>query len=66
MLPEKRYLSIPSVFEKAGFVEAARRSKSRPIMRYYTAHANKQWRFVVVLEEPSQQLLMPVPAKRPV
>lgn len=29
------WTGIPSSFEKAGFVEAARRSKSRPIMRYY-------------------------------
>ena len=29
------WTGIPSSFENAGFVEAARRSKSRPIMRYY-------------------------------
>ena len=29
------WTGIPSSFEKAGFSEAARRSKSRPIMRYY-------------------------------
>ncbi len=29
------WTGIPSAFEKAGFTEAARRSKSRPIMRYY-------------------------------
>ncbi len=29
------WTGIPSAFEKAGFKEAARRSKSRPIMRYY-------------------------------
>jgi len=31
------WTGIPSAFVKAGFVEAARRSKSRPIMRYYLA-----------------------------
>lgn len=29
------WTGIPSSFEKAGFTEAARRSKSRPIMRFY-------------------------------
>lgn len=29
------WTGIPSAFEKAGFEEAARRSKTRPIMRYY-------------------------------
>lgn len=29
------WTGIPSSFEKAGFTEAARRSNSRPIMRYY-------------------------------
>ena len=29
------WTGIPSAFTKAGFVEAARRSKVRPIMRYY-------------------------------
>lgn len=29
------WTGIPTAFEKAGFVEAAKRSKSRPIMRYY-------------------------------
>ena len=29
------WMGIPSAFEKAGFEIAARRSKSRPIMRYY-------------------------------
>jgi GNAT superfamily N-acetyltransferase len=29
------WTGIPSAFEKAGFKEAARRSKSRPIMRFY-------------------------------
>jgi GNAT superfamily N-acetyltransferase len=29
------WTGIPSAFEKAGFKESARRSKSRPIMRYY-------------------------------
>ncbi|SYZ73241.1 GNAT family acetyltransferase [Candidatus Zixiibacteriota bacterium] len=29
------WTGIPSAFEKAGFAEAARRSKSRPIMRVY-------------------------------
>lgn len=29
------WTGIPSAFEKAGFVLAARRSRSRPIMRYY-------------------------------
>jgi GNAT superfamily N-acetyltransferase len=29
------YTGFPSVFEKAGFVEAARRSPSKPIMRYF-------------------------------
>jgi GNAT superfamily N-acetyltransferase len=29
------WTGIPSAFEKAGFVEVARRSKSRPILRYY-------------------------------
>ncbi len=29
------WTGIPSAFEKAGFEEAARRSRSRPIMRYY-------------------------------
>lgn len=29
------WTGIPSAFEKAGFKEAARRSKSRPVMRYY-------------------------------
>jgi hypothetical protein len=29
------WTGIPSAFEKAGFKEAARRSKTRPIMRYY-------------------------------
>jgi hypothetical protein len=29
------WTGIPSSFEKAGFTEAARRSPSRPIMRYY-------------------------------
>ena len=29
------WTGIPSVFEKAGFVVAARRSQSKPIMRYY-------------------------------
>lgn len=29
------WTGMPSAFTKAGFVEAARRSKSRPIMRYY-------------------------------
>jgi GNAT superfamily N-acetyltransferase len=29
------WTGIPSAFIKAGFVEAARRSKTRPIMRYY-------------------------------
>ena len=29
------WTGIPSAFEKAGFTEAARRSKSRPIMRYH-------------------------------
>ena len=28
------WTGIPSAFEKAGFIEVARRSKSRPIMRY--------------------------------
>jgi len=30
------WTGFPSVFEKAGFVVAERRSKSKPIMRYYT------------------------------
>ncbi|TGE31073.1 GNAT family N-acetyltransferase [Desulfosporosinus sp. Sb-LF] len=34
------WTGIPSVFERAGFVEVERRSKSKPIMRYYTVHAN--------------------------
>lgn len=29
------WTGIPSAFEKAGFKEAARRSKTRPVMRYY-------------------------------
>ncbi|MDP3580843.1 MAG: GNAT family N-acetyltransferase [Ignavibacteria bacterium] len=29
------WTGIPASFEKAGFVEVARRSKARPIMRYY-------------------------------
>lgn len=29
------WTGIPSAFEKAGFVEVARRSRTRPIMRYY-------------------------------
>lgn len=29
------WTGIPSVFEKTGFVVAARRSQSKPIMRYY-------------------------------
>ena len=29
------WTGIPSAFEKAGFIEVTRRSKSRPIMRYY-------------------------------
>jgi GNAT superfamily N-acetyltransferase len=29
------YTGFPSVFEKAGFVESARRSRSKPILRYY-------------------------------
>ena len=29
------WTGIPSAFEKAGFKEAARRSRTRPIMRYY-------------------------------
>ena len=29
------WTGIPSAFEKAGFTEIARRSKTRPIMRYY-------------------------------
>ena len=29
------WTGFPSAFEKAGFVEAARRSKTRPIMRFY-------------------------------
>jgi GNAT superfamily N-acetyltransferase len=33
------WTGIPSAFKKAGFVEAARRSKSRPIMRYYIKKA---------------------------
>jgi hypothetical protein len=33
--PVSSYMGIPSVFEKAGFVECARPSKSRVIMRYY-------------------------------
>jgi GNAT superfamily N-acetyltransferase len=28
------WTGIPSAFEKAGFIETARRSKTRPIMRY--------------------------------
>lgn len=31
------WTGIPSAFEKAGFVVAERRSKSKPIMRYYVA-----------------------------
>jgi len=33
--PAFAWTGIPSSFEKAGFIEAERRSKSRPIMRYY-------------------------------
>jgi GNAT superfamily N-acetyltransferase len=33
--PVSSFMGIPSVFEKAGFVECARPSKSRVIMRYY-------------------------------
>jgi GNAT superfamily N-acetyltransferase len=33
--PVSSYMGIPSVFEKVGFVECARPSKSRVIMRYY-------------------------------
>jgi GNAT superfamily N-acetyltransferase len=33
------WTGIPSAFKKAGFKEAARRSKSRPIMRYYVERA---------------------------
>ncbi|OLN26369.1 GNAT family N-acetyltransferase [Desulfosporosinus metallidurans] len=33
------WTGIPSAFEKAGFVEVERRSKSKPIMRYCTVHA---------------------------
>lgn len=29
------YTGFPAVFEKAGFVESARRSETKPIMRYY-------------------------------
>ena len=29
------WTGIPSAFEKAGFKEAARRSKTRPVMRYF-------------------------------
>lgn len=29
------YTGFPSVFEKAGFIEADRRSPSKPLMRYY-------------------------------
>lgn len=35
------WTGIPSSFELAGFVEVERRSKSKPIMRYYTIHADK-------------------------
>ncbi len=34
------WTGIPSAFERAGFVEVARRSKSKPIMRYYIGQAN--------------------------
>jgi GNAT superfamily N-acetyltransferase len=33
--PVSSYMGVPSVFEKAGFVECARPSKSKVIMRYY-------------------------------
>jgi GNAT superfamily N-acetyltransferase len=32
------YTGLVSAFEKAGFVEVARRSATRPIMRYYVKH----------------------------
>lgn len=34
------WTGIPSAFVKAGFVEVERRSKLKPMMRYYTVHAN--------------------------
>jgi len=33
---------IPSAFERAGFVVAERRSRTRPIMRYYIRHGDAQ------------------------
>ena len=35
LLPYERYMGIQSTFERAGFVEVARRSERRPIMRCY-------------------------------
>lgn len=34
------YMGLPSAFIKAGFVEEARRSEKRPIMRYYIQEKN--------------------------
>jgi GNAT superfamily N-acetyltransferase len=35
------WTGIPSAFEKAGFTEATRRSKARPLMRYYLKKEKK-------------------------
>lgn len=39
------WTGMPSAFEKAGFVVAERRSKSKPIVRYHTVHSLIDWRF---------------------
>ncbi|KLU62938.1 hypothetical protein CEB3_c06900 [Peptococcaceae bacterium CEB3] len=38
------WTGIPSAFQKTGFVEVERRSKAKPIMRYYTVHADMEHR----------------------
>ena len=40
--PVSSYMGIPSVFQRAGFVECARPSKSRMIMRYYIKRGAKR------------------------
>jgi GNAT superfamily N-acetyltransferase len=35
------YTGLASTFKKAGFVECARRSETRPIMRYYFGHPRR-------------------------